>query len=175
MARDCLMTVGNHIIETPFAWQCRSQEIELAFSRIFDTLAQDPSVRVICAPKRPVPDTIYDGLLIQEGAGSKEDGHKWAINNTRPALDAADFVRVGKTLLGQLSHVTNEKGVEWLRQVLPDGYTVELVEVNNPQAMHIGTALLPLREGVLLYNLKHVTEQSLKKHAGLKDWVLFPC
>lgn len=167
MPRDGMLTVGNHIIEAPFAWSCRSQEIQLAFSKILDTLAADPTVRVIRAPERPVPDTIYDGLL-----EDNPQQHQWAVNNSRPSFDAADFMRFGKTLLGQLSHVTNQKGVEWLRQSVPEGYAVEIVDADDAHAMHIDATLLPLRNGLLVYNPERVSEEALRRHAVLKDWQL---
>lgn len=80
----------------------------------------------------------------------------------------------GKTLLGQLSHVTNTKGVEYLRNALPVGYTLELIEVNDPKRMHIDTTLLPIREGLLLYHLAKLSQFSLRKHTVLENWDLRP-
>jgi hypothetical protein len=34
------MTVGNTIIETPFAWRCRRHEIQLAYSGVLDELSK---------------------------------------------------------------------------------------------------------------------------------------
>ena len=61
MPRDGLLTVGNHIIESAYAWGCRRQEISLAFEDILHEPALNSSVRVIRAPIPPVPDTIYYG------------------------------------------------------------------------------------------------------------------
>ena len=110
MPRDGLLTVSNHIIESAYAWGCRRQEIALAFEDILRELAQDSSIRVIRAPTPPFPDTIYEGP-----AGGGVDGHPWVIKNSRIAFDAADFMRFGKTLIGQFSHITNSKGVGYLR------------------------------------------------------------
>lgn len=170
MPRDGLLTVGNYIIESAFAWSCRRQEIELAFEDILKELARDPDVRVVRAPKPPVPDTIYDSL---EGSMSA-DGHVWTVNNTRPAFDAADFMRFGKTLLGQYSHVTNLKGVEWLRSQLSEGYGVEIIKTTNPHALHIDTVLLPLRQGLLVFHPQRVSEAALREHDVLKGWDLRP-
>lgn len=167
MPRDGLLTVGNTIIEACFAWECRRLEIDLAFTNVLDGLAQDSSVRVVRAPKVALPDTLYDGV------GTDQAGvHEWAINNSRPAFDAADFMRFGKTLLGQLSNVTNMKGVEYLQAAVPEGYTVELLDVDDPHAMHIDATILPLQHGLLVYNPERVTEAALRKHAVLEDWEL---
>jgi len=168
MPRDGLLTVGNAIIEAPFAWKCRRDEIELAFSDILHEIGKDSFVSVVRAP-RAFPDTIYDEC------GVYADGvHEWAINDSRPAFDAADFMRFGKVLIGQFSNVTNPKGVEYLQAVIPKGYTVEMLDVNDPHAMHIDATILPLRRGLLVYNPLRVTEATLRKHEILCDWELHP-
>lgn len=167
MPRDGLLTVGNTIIEACFSWACRHQEIDLAYAKILDELAKDSSVRVVRAPKVAHPDAIYAGVE------ERRDGvHEWAINNSRPAFDAADFLRFGKVLIGQLSNVTNRKGVEYLQQVIPEGYTVELLNTTDESAMHIDATILPLRKGLLIYNPKKVSEASLRKHTIFQDWDL---
>ena len=98
-----------------------------------------------------------------------------ALNNSRPAFDAADFMRLGKTLLGQFSTVTNQKGVDYPRKVIPDGYSVEILEFTGSQAMHIDGTILPLRKGLLVYNPERVTEQALFRHKILEGWNLHAC
>ena len=167
MPRDGLLTVGNTIIEACFSWACRHQEIDLAYANILDDLAKDSSVRVVRAPKVANPDAIY------EGVGQGKDGvHEWAINNSRPAFDAADFLRFGKVVIGQLSNVTNQKGVEYLQKVIPEGYTVELLDTTDEHAMHIDATILPLRKGLLIYNPQRVSEAALRKHQIFQDWEL---
>ncbi|CAF9943070.1 MAG: hypothetical protein ALECFALPRED_010516 [Alectoria fallacina] len=167
MPRDGLLTVGNTIVEACFAWECRQQEIDLAFANILDELEKDSSVKVVRAPKVARPEALYEGI------GSRQDGaHEWAINNSRPAFDAADFLRFGKTLIGQLSNVTNEKGVEYLQNAVPEGYTVELLDVTDEHAMHIDATILPLRQGLLIYNPERVTEAALRKHKVFQKWDL---
>ena len=139
MPRDGLITVGHHIIEAPFAWRCRRDEVNLAYATILKELSQDNRVRIIRAPTAPWPDTLYDPI-----PSSDDTAQRWVINNTRPAFDAADFMRFGKKLLGQISNVTNMKGVEYLRANVPPEYSVELLDVNDPQAMHIDATILPL-------------------------------
>ena len=71
---------------------------------------------VVRALKVERPDALYEGV---EGFEEKEVvngevngtkgvlSYEWAINNVRPAFDAADFLRFGETIVGQLSDVTN--------------------------------------------------------------------
>ena len=166
MPRDALLPVGSTIIESCFAWRSRRDEVRLAFDGVLKYLEQDGAMRLVRAPPPPVPDTLYDDRESHSGA------HGWVINNSRPAFDAADFMRLGKILLGQLSNVTNQKGVEYIRQALPEGYIVETLEVNDRHAMHIDATILPLRPGLLVYNPERITERSLRKHRILQDWDL---
>lgn len=184
MPRDGLLTVGNHIIEACFAWQCRHQEIDLAFADILREIGADSDVKVIRAPKPPSPDTIYEdhihghadgytnGHSNSHKNGVGDRGPQWAVNNLRPAFDAADFMRFGKVLIGQLSTVTNRKGVEYLQQAVPQGYSVEILAVEDPHAMHIDATILPLRAGLLIYNPDRTSEEALRKHDVLRDWEL---
>lgn len=127
MPRDGLITVGNTIIEAPFSWGCRKREIDLAYSAVLTKLEEDGQLTIIRAPKIIGEDTIYDDLEPPNGQFRNEK-HSWAINNSRPAFDAADFLRFGKVLIGQYSNVTNHRGVEYLRACVPNGYTVEMLE-----------------------------------------------
>lgn len=183
MPRDGLMVVGNTLIEAPFAWRCRRDEIRLAYGGILDELMRDGptkhAARLCRAPTIVGKDTIYDGRPVpsvdqprSKSTERADQNSEWAINDSRPAFDTADFMRFGRTVLGQLSHVTNEKGVSYLRSLLPPGHTLELVQVTDPHAMHIDATILPLRQGLLVYNPERVTAAALRQHAVLRDWEL---
>ncbi|KAF7590392.1 hypothetical protein BBP40_002893 [Aspergillus hancockii] len=166
MPRDGLMSVKNVLIEACFAWSCRSREIEIAYSSILNDVAKDSRVTIVQRPK----SSFADALLLDDGT-KKEP---WVINNSRPAFDTADFMRFGTTIIGQYSHVTNQAGVDHIQQHLPEGYRIEMLEVDDPSAMHIDATILPLREGLLVYNPKKVTVASLRRHAVLANWDLHP-
>lgn len=74
-------------------------------------------------------------------------------------------MRLGKHIIRQISHTTNQKGVDYLRAVLPEGYTLELIKPNIPNVFHIDTTILPLRKSLLVYNPKYIDEHGLR---GLK-------
>lgn len=166
MPRDGLMSVGNTLIEACFAWPSRNNEIEIAFTPILHQLALDHRVTIVRRPKSSFAETLL------EDDGTKND--RWVINNSRPAFDTADFMRFGTCLIGQYSHVTNQAGVDYVKSHLPQGYKIEMIEVNDPNAMHIDATILPLRDGLCVYNPKKVTEAALRKHAVLADWDLRP-
>ncbi|UNI23077.1 Glycine amidinotransferase [Purpureocillium takamizusanense] len=172
MPRDALMTVGTSLIEAHFAWRCRRHEVQLAYADILSELAGSNGPGRICpAPVILGHDTLYDDA-ISNGKGQQP----WAINNSRSAFDAADFMRFGKTIIGQLSNVTNQRGVDYLRTVVPPGYTVEILETNDVHAMHIDATILALRQGVLVYNPARVTEVELRRHSVFAHgkWELHP-
>ncbi|KAG6130400.1 hypothetical protein E4U25_007181 [Claviceps purpurea] len=179
MPRDALMTVGNTLIESPFAWACRREEVELGYSTILSELSSGSGPARIChAPTIVGSDTIYDQSFLNGTRGKSSTNHDtfvWSINNTRPAFDVADFMRLGKTLVGQLSHVTNMKGIEYLRAQVPDGYSIEVLQTTDERAMHLDATFLPLRLGLAVFNPDRVTEEELRSHAVFTDWDLRPC
>lgn len=168
MPRDGLMSVGSSLIEAPFAWKCRRHEIQLGYSDILEQLGTG-SVRICRAPVIVDDDTLYDGVDAPNGNGTR---HQWAINNSRPAFDTADFMRFGKTIIGQLSHVTNMKGVEYLQSSVPEGYTVEIINTTDEHAMHIDATILPLRRGLMVYHPERISEEELRRHEVFKNWEL---
>ena len=171
MPRDGLLSVGNTLVEAPFAWGCRRNEIKLGYSEILNELSQSGSSRICRAPQINGADTIYN----KNGKESTQNNgtSHWVANNSRPAFDAADFMRFGKTIIGQMSHVTNRKGFEYLQAVIPEGYTVEVLDTTDEHAMHIDATLLPLRKGVMIYHPERVNEQTLRRHAVFTDWELY--
>jgi glycine amidinotransferase len=166
MPRDGLLVVGNTVIESCFAWDCRQDEVMLGLGDLLTRLGTNPALNVVRASKTWDPDMLYEDVVDGKSA--------WAINNSRVAFDAADFMRFGKTLIGQISNVTNQKGVEYIQQHVPEGYVVEILEVDDPHAMHIDATILPLREGLLIYNPERVTVDSLRRHEVFKGWELVP-
>lgn len=164
MPRDGLMSVGGTLIEACFAWSCRAREIEVGFGGILEELGRDNRVNIVRRPEYAFANTLLENNATNNG--------QWVINNSRPAFDTADFMRFGKTIIGQYSHVTNQAGMDYVQSHLPDGYKIEILEVNDPNAMHIDATILPLRDGLLVYNPKKVTEASLRKHPVLANWDL---
>lgn len=52
------------------------------------------------------------------------------------------------------------------------GYSVELLETNHAHAMHIDDTIMPLRDGLLIYDPGIVTETELRRHDVIRDWDL---
>lgn len=163
MPRDGLLVVGDTIIESSFSWKCRRHEVELAYGPILKMLAEK-GYRIVRAPKPPEVDRIFE-----VGPASK-----FCINNSRVAFDAAEFTRLGKTVVGRLSHMTNEKGLDYVRAHLPAGYNLVVIDSHDERAMHIDTTLVPMMDGTAIYNPGKVDFEELRRHKPLNTWRLLP-
>lgn len=175
MPRDCLMVVGDTIVEAPMSWRCRYFETD-AFRELIKGWFRQ-GARWMAAPK----PQLTEDLFTDEGA---EDGDGWAVGEFEPVFDAADVMRFGRDLVVQRSHVTNEFGIEWLRRSLGDGFRVSRIDVDDPHAMHIDATLAPLAPGKLLVNPERYVPNQLfdgwdilpaPKPALPSDWPMYFC
>ncbi len=161
MPRDCLLCVGNEIIEVPMAWRSRYHETG-AFRRILKDYFQR-GAKWTAAPKPELKDELFDRDYEDPVRG---EPMRYSITELEPVFDAADFTRCGRDIFCQKSNVTNEFGIEWLRRHLGDDYRIHLCEVNDPHPMHIDASLVPLAPGKLLINPERVSEVP----ALFRDW-----
>lgn len=165
MPRDVLLVLGDEILECPLAWR----------SRYFGTSAFRPllkeyfrgGARWSAGPKPELPDEFYDNDWAEPRQGETP---RFAINEFEPTFDAADFIRFGRDIVGQISNVTNSFGIEWLRQHLGDAYRLHVLEFNDSHPMHIDATLTPLAPGKLLVNPERVSDIP----AIFKGWDIFP-
>lgn len=151
MPRDLLLVVGEDIIESPLAWRSRYFEVHAYRPLLKDYFLR--GARWTAAPRPQLSDALYSS--VPEGA---EDAEEFSsiITEHEPTFDAADFVRCGRDLFVQRSHVTNAFGIEWLRRHLGDEYRIHEVEVADPHPMHIDATMMPLAPGKLLVNPERV-------------------
>lgn len=151
MPRDYLLVVGEEIIESPMAWRSRFHE-----SRAYRSLLKEyfrGGAKWTAAPKPELKDELYNLDYIDPKPG---EPMRYVITDSEPTFDAADFVRCGRDLFGQLSNVTNQFGVDWLRRHLGSDYRVHLVETQDTHPMHIDASLMPLAPGKVLINPERV-------------------
>jgi glycine amidinotransferase len=149
MPRDPFLVVGDEIIEAPMAWRSRYFEA-FPFRRLFAEYFA-AGARWTAAPRPRLPDELYE-----RPAPTADGAFRSAIGEQEPTFDAADFVRCGRDIFGQRSHVTNRFGIEWLRRHLGDRYRVHELSFHDPHPMHIDGTLLPLAPGKLLINPERV-------------------
>lgn len=162
MPRDCLLAIGNQIIEVPMSWRSRYFET-FAFREIL----KDYSIRGakwISAPKPMLTDDLWNSNY-----DPKSEKFNSVISEFEPVFDAADFMKIGKDIIGQRSHVTNNFGISWLRNVLGDNYNIHIYEFDDASPMHIDTTILPLAPGKVLVNKIWVS----KLPDIFKNWEVF--
>lgn len=156
--------IGNQIIETPMSSRSRYFE-GLAYHDLFKEYA-DQGARWVAAPKPRLLDELYNKDY--ERADSPTP---YVLTNYEPIFDAADFVRCGRDIIGQLSHVTNQSGVDWLQNHLGDDYTIHLIQSLDPKPTHIDTTLMLLAPGKVLVNPHFTAIDQLPEF--FKEWQVF--
>lgn len=167
MPRDGLLLLPpNLVVLSPMAWRSRQRE-SAAFSEVLESLKQS-GLRVVQAP-RP---SLSDGSYVSDWHDTGDDKFQSVITEKEPLFDAADFIRFGSDIVGQLSHVTNQKGVEWIRSVLDKKYRLHIIEPNDTHPMHIDATILPLGAGKLLVHPERVPKelQQILQRSLFKDW-----
>ena len=153
MPRDCLLVVGDLIIEAPMS--CRARYFEsLAFrDLVLDYF--DKGARIIAAPK-PI---LLDDTYISNPENTP------VIANKEPLFDAANVVRCGEDIFFNISNTGNQKGLAWLQQVLGEKYRVHPVSLCWD---HIGTTFVPLAPGKVLINAERMSEEQIPEQ--FKNW-----
>ena len=147
MPRDILLVVGDEIIEAPMSWRSRYHEIN-AYRPLLREYFQG-GARWTSAPRPQLSDASYRQDYI---SSSGNESFKSVLTEAEPLFDAADLIRCGKDLFCQISHTTNQIGVDWLKRHLGPSYCIHMVEVEDHHAMHIDATLMPLAPGKLLVN-----------------------
>ena len=146
--RDPFLVIGDQIIESPMADRSRYFEA-WAYRSLFKEYFAG-GARWVSAPKPQLLDDQYHQDFEPSNYDDKEI--RFVVSEFEPVFDAADFVRCGRDIIGQKSHVTNALGITWLRRHLGDEYRVHEIKSRSPQAMHIDTTLMPLAPGKVLVN-----------------------
>ncbi|HCS91643.1 MAG: amidinotransferase [Thiohalocapsa sp. PB-PSB1] len=161
--RDAFLVIGNEIIEVPMCSRSRHFE-NLSYRKLFDEYSRQ-GARFVAAPRPQLSDSLYNPNFAAEDSPTP-----YVLTNLEPVFDAADFVRCGRNIIGQLSHVTNQAGVDWLRRHLGPDYRVHLIESLDPKPAHIDTTLALLDSGKLLVNAEFTDVSKLPEI--FRDWDL---
>jgi glycine amidinotransferase len=151
MPRDVALVIGDEIIEAPMAWRSRYFEIH-AFRPLFAAYFRE-GARWTAAPRPMLRDDAY-----KPDYAERSGDDRFAVSEVEPTFDAADFIRCGRDLFAQRSHVTNALGIAWLRRHLEGRYRVHELEFDDPNPMHVDATFVPLAPGKLLINPERVHE-----------------
>jgi glycine amidinotransferase len=147
MPRDLLLIVGNTVIEAPMAWRSRYFEIDAYRPLLTDYFRR--GARWVAAPKPQLLENLYDPDYDRE---RPYESGRYLTLEQEPTFDAADFIRCGRDIFFQRSHVTNRLGIEWVARHLGDDYRLHQVDVVDASPMHIDASFMPLGPGKLLLN-----------------------
>jgi glycine amidinotransferase len=161
MPRDVLLVCGQEILECPMAWR----------SRYYATSSYRPLLKEYfragakwsAAPKPELSDELYQLNWTDQ---PEREPFRSVITSFEPTFDAADFIRCGRDIFAQRSHVTNDIGIEWLQRHLGEEYRVHVLEFADDHPMHIDASLMPLAPGKLLIHPDRVT----KVPRIFRDW-----
>lgn len=153
MPRDVMLVIGDEIIEAPMSWRTRYYEIH-AYRNIIKEYFKK-GARWTAAPKPQLKEDLYQKDY-KEPEREDEQHIQYVITEKEPTFDAADFIRCGRDIFYQKSHVTNEFGIQWLQRHLGDTYRLHQVQVTDSHPMHIDASLMPLAPGKLLINPQRV-------------------
>jgi N-dimethylarginine dimethylaminohydrolase len=145
--RDLTLVVGNTLIETPSPIWNRQYET-WAYRKIFTELFNEGYNWV----KAPIP-ILYDENYKENTKGVP------ALNNLEILFEAANCIRINEDILYQVSNTGNENGAKWLQRTLGDKYKVH-VATDLYSYAHLDSTIVPLREGLVLYNAHRVTPQN---------------
>lgn len=167
--RDVLLVIGDELIEAPMAHRDRHYEIHPYRRILKDYFSQ--GARWTSAPRPELLDDLYDANYQLPGEGEEM---RYITTEFEPTFDAADFIRCGRDIFVQRSHVTNQSGIEWLRRHLGDKYRIHEVKTKCRQACHIDTTFMPMAPGKLLYNPKFMEYEEIPEFVR-KQWDIFEC
>ncbi len=161
--RDPFLIVGDEIIETPMADRGRYFE-SWAYRSLFKEYLLS-GARWTAAPKPQLTDDLYKTDHRFPEPGQPID---YVLTEFEPVFDAADFVRCGRDLFVQRSHVTNDFGILWLERHLGDQFRIHVLETKNPEAIHIDTTFMPLAPGKVVISPDYIDVKKLP--SVLKNW-----
>ncbi len=161
--RDVFLVIGNEIIEAPMPDRSRYFETWAYRSLLKEYFKA--GAKWTAAPKPQLLNALYDSAY---KVPNNDEVMRFVITEFEPAFDAADFVRCGRDIFCQKSHVTNSLGISWLQRHLGSDYRIHVLETRDPQAIHIDTTFMPLAPGKVLVNPKHLDVERLPD--VLKTW-----
>jgi glycine amidinotransferase len=161
--RDVFLVIGDEIIEAPMPDRGRYFEA-WPYRRLLKEYFH-AGARWTAAPKPQLLDDLYDADYQPPSA---DQPRRFILSEFEPVFDAADFVRCGRDLFGQMSHTTNASGIAWLLRHLGPNYRLHILESRCPQAMHIDSTFIPLAPGKVLVNPVFLDVTALPE--VLKDW-----
>ncbi|MGE5540915.1 MAG: amidinotransferase [Bacillota bacterium] len=156
MPRDVYMVFGDTLIEAPMAWRSRYFE-NFAYHKLMNEYFEEGAKWLVAPKSTMAKEVFYDGNYDPD-VPYKDGAKQFVITDNEIAFDAADFIRCGRDIFVQKSHVTNTRGIEWVKRHVGPEFTIHEVEFGDSHPMHIDTTIVPLAPGKVLINPSWVKE-----------------
>ncbi len=145
--RDLTLVIGNKLIECPSP----------IWNRQFETYAYH---HIFMEKFREGYEWIRAPMPLLTPNNYKEDTRGVpSLENEEILFEAANCVRCNDDILYQVSNTGNRLGGEWLQRTLGDKYKVHITEGLYSYA-HLDSTIVPLREGLVMYNASRVTPEN---------------
>lgn len=158
--RDIALIAGDRIVEATMGWRSYYFATH-PFRHLFKDYFRR-GAGWVAAPKPQLTEESYNPDYAAGHALVSGDNpfppESSVITEFEPLIDAGDFMRFGRDILVQRSHVTNRFGIEWVRRLLGDSYRVHEVAFVDEHPMHMNATFVPLRPGTVLVNPLRVPE-----------------
>ena len=165
MPRDLLLVVGDLIIESPMAWRSRYFEIDAYREILFGYFKR--GARWVSAPRPQLLDEWFNDAFDRERPYLTGD---YVTGEFEPTFDAADFIRCGRDIFAQRSHVTNRSGIDWVARHVGSEFRVRTLDIADHAPMHIDASFMPLSPGKILVN----PARAVALPKALRDWDVRP-
>ena len=102
-----MIAIGNEIIEAPLGWRCRFFEYR-SYRCLFKKYFSE-GAKWTTAPKPLMGDKLFDFAFAEEmDDATRQELMKegrYVTTEFEPCFDAADFLRAGRDIFAQRSHV----------------------------------------------------------------------
>ena len=157
--RDIFLVLGTSIVEVPSVMRCRIFET-WSYDDILHEAFND-GAKWFSAPKQRYKEESFNF----------DDLSKPTLMNEEILFDAPNVVRLGMNLLYQVSNSGNEKGAKWLQSMFPE-YKIH-IEHDAYSGAHMDSTIVPLREGLVLFNGQRVSPKKYPKIFEKWDKIFF--
>ncbi|BEN18524.1 hypothetical protein [Serratia marcescens] len=154
MPRDCMLVLGDTLIEVPMP--SRNRYFESQSFRNITRKYFSKGEKWLSAPKPILTDDTY-----------LWDGATPYLAENDPLFDAANIMRCGKDIFYNISNSGNRAGFEWLERTFGDKFNFHQMSICSD---HVGTTMQLLRPGLALINAGRMTPADIP--AQFKNWEL---
>jgi len=181
--RDLNLVVGDNLIESPSYRKNRyfeSSGLYPIFYKYFEKGCKwisAPKPRLNYEAVLPYYRDESERVLTEEDtkhkeltSGRVEKLHK--LSEQEILFEAANTLRMGKDLLYLVSSSGNQKGAQWLQNVLGNSYNVHVTK-DIYRSSHIDSTLMALKPGLILVNSIRVNEKNCPKIFDKWDKIWF--